>query len=211
MTGDEWADFCSKHATVFQLFAEADVEMLASWRPILGHHALKDLAEASSFIATLESSRWKTQHCELLNSRVRAKIRARQQTWDDAGFTERPEKCDFGCINGTHILPHPRSVTDGSWNSPYYTCLIFCKCRNGQAKSEAMWNAAQKADGKIPPPMGLESYEARVPNWAELLAQRENGRKDQELERYLATKADATPIDLAEVRRQLAVKWGMPS
>lgn len=211
MTTEEWATFCKKHSDLFALSTDADLSMLAAWRPLLGHFGLNELLEASRFLTGLEAASRKREHCGLMAARVRAQRRAKEQQWDEQGWKDRDKSCAVCRGEGILFMPHPQSVKDGAWVSPFYTCLIYCTCSLGAAKQAAMWNTAQKAEGRCPPPMNLDNYEFKVPNWQELIENRENQRLDQDHEQVVSEAADkAKPIDLAEARQRLANSFKMP-
>jgi len=208
MTPDEWAKWTDHHATLFDLRSEDDLAMFAKWRPLLAGFSLADMTEASNWIAANAASKYRTQHAELLIRRVtfRRADQTRKRREQEDREREGP---DCGFCHGVGLVigvPHPRAVSDGVWTPPYYTCAVTCRCRRGADRHERFTAEATQSNGRCPLPMSLDYYEAIVPEWGQLVQDRENRRKDQDAANETAATADrrAGPLDLTAVKRRIA-------
>lgn len=211
MTGQEYAAWVQHHSELFVMTSEADIALFARWKPLLIGYDLADCIEASNWIACNAAARYRSQHCDLIHDRVRIARQARFRAYlnDQAGRGE-PD-CEWCHGSGWLSVPHPRYVLDGVWQRygrSWPTLVVPCNCVRGRARTQVVLEIRTQTEGRVSG-MTLEEYEMRVPHWAELLLQRDNAAKDDQVAREAAEWADSTgrPIDPAEVAKRLAEKF----
>lgn len=205
MTDAEWDSWVVPHASIFGFSGQHDSAMLESWRFVFetAGYSAAELANATQVIASGSLLATKTQssiprtRAENLDAihrvvrqarRERAITNAAQQRGDDY----RCHVCGDG--RGWVTVPHLRSLIDGQWVSPWYSCAVVCLCGLGD-KIQESW--------KDKKPMKLANYELRNPNWRQQVADRERQQAAEREARQLSDDAQRTAFG-ASVAKVLA-------
>jgi hypothetical protein len=209
MIAKEYAIWTDHHAALFWMNSPADTALFKAWMPLITPYDLADFLEASNHLATEQASAFRTEHFGIMRRRVEQKrnkrIRAEYERRSEDAQGSLCSICGHG--RGVLHVPHQRFIFDGRWIPPYPTCAQYCSCRLGRVKFDKHYQNAQQNDK--PCPMSWESYVCKVPDWAEILLERERQRQDEDDASNLAAHVDRqTPLrgDLAKILTQRVEK-----
>ena len=86
--------------------------------------------------------------------------------------------------SGFVTVPHPRTIRDGVWQAPYYTCAVVCDCPTGNRRLASQAKRERKQ-------MTLSQYEARFFTWKSLMAIKDAARSEMEKAKRLAQKGES--------------------
>lgn len=182
MTNQEWADCSLHHKTLFALRTEADSEMVAAWRPMLGHLSALDMKAASEDLLRKGGAPY-SRHVSMILEIVADRVRQRAIAWESR---DRSFVCLMCLDRGLLDVPHPGCIVNGelveyspSGGLHYYaTIIVYCSCNKGAHKHQRLKELNDEKKRKLPMPTTLVWYELNVcPHWRDLVAELEAIRK----------------------------------
>jgi hypothetical protein len=191
MTYEQWA---SHHAAIFNLNIDTDDNMLAAWIKVFQScgYSVEELFDATDQIAaSTEVPETRLQQLGALHATIRSGRLARQSRFQ--GPYTVHHVCTFNLCDGVGWLtvPHPKSLENGQWIFPWYTCAVLCSCDQGKRVRQTFGAETTARKKIIPAPLSLEAYQRQNPFWRDQLVIRAEQQK-QELQAIEATKAAET-------------------
>lgn len=166
MTNQEWADCSLHHKTLHAMRTEADSEMIAAWRPMLGHLSAADMKAASEELLRVGGVPY-TKHVSTLLGIVADRVRQRALAWESR---DRSFLC-LACLDrGLLDVPHPGCIVNGELVefSPgggchyYATVVVYCNCNKGAHKHQRLRDLIDEKKRKVAIPSTLTWYEMNV-------------------------------------------------
>lgn len=206
MDAVEYAEWTALHLTLFCLDAEAHGPLFREWFVAgLRHCSLADLSEASRWLCASGEGRFRQDHLAKLLARVKIgqdAQRKKRQAEEDENAARMT--CGVCAGIGAVCVPAPACLRDGEWVYPFSSVAVSCRCPRGlrrQDKLNEFRDEAQK-----PRFTSLADYELRYPDWAQVMLDRENRRKDEAEAEARAKRLDRTlgPLDVAKLKERLA-------
>ena len=196
MRETDWETWREYHSARFGLATASDAKWFASIKRILANATLDELKAATDAISCDPERSREGRNLGLLQREVRAKrlsARRAQADFDD----DRAFKYEHQCAQcrglGVVSAPHPKRIVDGEWVYPFETIALYCRCNVGANKfnkmAEALRELHQKRGGRELFPMSLDEYEARFPDWRELMEDHKAMKADKEVADYHAREA----------------------
>lgn len=198
MTDSEWADWIKKFVSVFGVTAATEIGMLRAWREVFGKlgYTAAELHEALIH-ATAEKVYKFDDYLRIMRARIdserlrqaRAEMNLRQaQAFEDAEQQKPFSGCEHCRNERWVIVPHPKHIRNGEWNSPWITAAVICdRCEKGR-----QWKAG--IDAKEPVagfPLTLSRYEELFPDWRVMTAEANGIRESLREATESARRADA--------------------
>lgn len=185
-----YAEWVTRHATLFGMGSDADVKTLLSWEDVFtaAEYTVAELKAATDWLAANPAAFGSVEaryagkaaaHLEAIQARIRETravvYRAESVTETDYG------RCVLCGGTGRVIVPHVRGVKAGQWvpiaaargGASYYTMAVLCSCVRGEwVRSRNAQHVAEKLDPKGLSVLTLARYEQMNPNWQVQMEQR---------------------------------------
>ena len=159
-TAEQYAAWVKYHGDRFG-FSDADTGLLTRWYEVLGCYDYPLLHEATDLMLRTEYPDSARNHLKALLPLVRdlegRSIRGRAKTARD---DDRGSCTQCGGSGWRTDLPNPRSVIEGQWVPPHYTCAVYCLCALGRWIQQN----AKRREGQSEP-LDFGQYEHRNPTW----------------------------------------------
>lgn len=188
-TFTEWAEW---HATLFGLTSDQDAKMLTAWTALFRQqgYTVPELVEATRWLAENEPPRYRSDHLDGLQRRLKLLRDQERKLWLDQSPPEDPRgRCVLCRGTGRVSVPTARALRRGQWG----TCLVVCSCPLGKWYVERNQHHEQT----------LIDYEREVPGWREILREHDEGLKQEANARSHARGLDR---ELGQMLRRLRVR-----
>lgn len=189
MTDQEWLGWVERYAAMLNLGSAADMAMLSAWRSEFIGSPRKDLDEAFRRMAASDQIlAWRADHRRFLHVHLneirRERNRVQVKELEDCEERYRCRECSG---SGHVLVPHPNAIREGLWD--FKTELaVSCGCTLGKSRAERLNSQAVQHD--FPPLRSIEWIDAVLPEWRELLHEREQRRKRADVADDLTKAAD---------------------